>query len=230
MNGHKENESGSTTTLTENSSTQNQNEIEHRENGCGSDTTVAKGDLHEDNGNGELSSLVKKISIESSGSGAEYIVVENRSAENDKEEMLSPVKGEVCARRKDEYDVDFNDTRGFTVNRWTDILRTAAERLSSSDHEVIANISDWQDLVDEIQMKLTDPASTSIMKRQMARIQPLPRALYTITRLFSNLVVPIEVKFDLLWGMIYLNLKVRHNMVGVKSFVDLGTAFVCFSR
>jgi hypothetical protein len=77
------------------------------------------------------------------------------------------------------------------------------------DHIIAVKYGDWQDLVSEIQGKITDVASNSSMKRQMGKIQPLPRTLAALTRIFSQLVDPLEIKFDLLWGLIYLNLKVR---------------------
>lgn len=54
-----------------------------------------------------------------------------------------------------------------------------------------------------------DTSSTPAMKRLLGRIQPLPRTLSALTRNFASLVAPQEARFDLVWGMIYLNLKVR---------------------
>jgi hypothetical protein len=42
----------------------------------------------------------------------------------------------------------------------------------------------------------------------MLRIQPLPHFLSALTRLISDLVVPLDINFEILWGLIYLNLKV----------------------
>ena len=44
----------------------------------------------------------------------------------------------------------------------------------------------------------------------MGRIQPLPSVLATLFRNFSSLLVPFDTKFDLVWGLVYLNLKVYH--------------------
>jgi hypothetical protein len=87
-------------------------------------------------------------------------------------------------------------------------------KLMDVDHIIAVKYGDWQDLVSEIQGKLTDAASNASMKRQMAKIQPLPRTLATLTRYFSHLVDPLELKFDLIWGLIYLNLKVRTQFLG----------------
>lgn len=38
----------------------------------------------------------------------------------------------TLVRRLDEYDVNFDDTRAFSVSRWKDIVKTTSERLSVS--------------------------------------------------------------------------------------------------
>lgn len=116
----------------------------------------------------------------------------------------------VATRRPDEYEVDFSDTREFAVWRWNDILGTAARRLSPADQKICAKFSEWSDLMEEIQSKLTDPASTPVMKRLMTKIHPLPRFLSTLARLFTKTISPREVSFDLLWGVIYINLKLSY--------------------
>jgi hypothetical protein len=80
---------------------------------------------------------------------------------------------------------------------------------SCLDQKIAAKYNGWHQVVTEIQGKLTDASSTRDMKRQMGRIQPFPRTLNTLTQAFETLVEPYkEVKFDLLWGLVYLNLKV----------------------
>jgi hypothetical protein len=55
----------------------------------------------------------------------------------------------------------------------------------------------------------------------MSKIQPLPSVLTTLFRNFSRLLVPFEVKYDLVWGLIYLNLKVRNKCFSTKDIVTL---------
>jgi hypothetical protein len=74
---------------------------------------------------------------------------------------------------------------------------------------MLTKYNDWSDIREEIHGKLMDASSTSVMKRHLGRIQPLPRILSALTRKLASLVAPQEVRFDLVWGMIYLNLKVR---------------------
>ena len=93
-----------------------------------------------------------------------------------------------------------------------------------------AKYCDWQFLADEIQSKLADPASLTVVKRQMGRIQPFPRVLSTLTLLFEKMVVPHELKFGLLWGLIYVNLKVKCIWLGMKdNLADAVTALLRFS-
>lgn len=101
------------------------------------------------------------------------------------------------------------DTREFVVRRWDDISTTAISRLSPDDQKLAGDYLYSQDLQHEIQSKLNDSSSTQIMKRQMNRILSFPGVLARLTMTFERLTKPIDVKFDVLWGLIYLNLKVR---------------------
>jgi hypothetical protein len=104
------------------------------------------------------------------------------------------------------------DTRRFALQRWKDILRNTSERLLPSDLEIASKYHDWQDLSSEIQSKIKDPASTTPVIKHMGRIQPLPSVLAALFRNFSNLLAPFVIKFDLVWGIVYLNLKVCHRI------------------
>ncbi|KAG4441573.1 hypothetical protein IFR05_002958 [Cadophora sp. M221] len=112
--------------------------------------------------------------------------------------------------RGDEYDVDFSDTRKFVVKRWEDIVHSATSRLSPQDQKAASDYIYWQDVKDEIQAKLSDSSSTQNMKRQMSRIHAFPSVLVKLTMTFDGLIVPFDVKFDVLWGLIYLNLKMSY--------------------
>jgi hypothetical protein len=133
-------------------------------------------------------------------------------------------------RRLDEYEIDFDDARDFFIGRWLDIVTTATDRLTVSgnyplqkkqkknsetsnshalDHQTVSKYHDWQDLASEISGKLAETPPNSFVKRHLTKIQPLPHVLTTLTRKFSNIMMPSIVDFELLWGLIYLNLKVR---------------------
>jgi hypothetical protein len=79
--------------------------------------------------------------------------------------------------------------------------------LTSLDRKTAADYLYWEDIASEIEARLKDPASTQIMKRQMGRIQEFPNVLARLTMKFDKLILPSQVKFYAIWGLIYLNLK-----------------------
>ncbi|KAH8602769.1 hypothetical protein B0O99DRAFT_587847 [Bisporella sp. PMI_857] len=109
--------------------------------------------------------------------------------------------------RDEDYDVDFNDTRKFAVLRWEDLLKGMAEKLTNEDRQVITRFREWQTLTAEIQSKVTDSVASPAMKREMSKIHQLPRNLGFLAKEFMNLVKPNNISFELLWGLIYLNLR-----------------------
>ena len=60
-----------------------------------------------------------------------------------------------------------------------------------------------------MQSKTKDPGSSSTMRRQLAKIQALPRALASLYKKFAELIDPLEPRFDIVWGLVYLTLRVR---------------------
>jgi len=80
--------------------------------------------------------------------------------------------------------------------------------LTLEDKSAAAKYTEWQVLTAEIQAKLTDPLSTPALKREMSKLHQLPRSLGFLAREFMNLVQPHPIKFELIWQLIYLNLKV----------------------
>ncbi|KAH0564815.1 hypothetical protein GP486_001804 [Trichoglossum hirsutum] len=136
---------------------------------------------------------------------------QDESVQNGEKEVSNPHTRKGVTRRKDAYDVDFSDTRAFAAYRWTDIMRATAEKLAQLDCETAPEYCDWESLADEIQKKLTNQGSTIAMKRQLRRIQPFPRVLSALVQQFEGLVAPHQLKFDLLWGLIYLNLRLSYD-------------------
>jgi tetratricopeptide (TPR) repeat protein len=148
----------------------------------------------------DLSDEIEDITIQE-GKAGDSVIPSN----------MAPLGGvSVAAQRRDEYDINFDDTRGFAIFRLRDVLNSAGAILSPSDQKIASKYHGWHEVVTEIQGKLIDPSSTRDMKREMGRIQPFPRTLNTLTQAFESLVVPHPVKFDVLWGMVYLNLKLSY--------------------
>lgn len=86
---------------------------------------------------------------------------------------------------------------------WSHCSQIDVEDVSSE------RIKTWDDLSIEIDAKISSPTSTATMKRQIRRIQTLPRVLALLTHTFATSVIPYAVEFDVIWGLIYLTLKVR---------------------
>lgn len=82
--------------------------------------------------------------------------------------------------------------------------------LTFTDQKYAGQYMYSQDISLEIKSRLNDPSSTAIIRRQMSRIQALPNAMIKLTHLFRRLVQPVEVKLDILWGLIYLNLRMSY--------------------
>ncbi|KAL5320483.1 hypothetical protein ACEPPN_011288 [Leptodophora sp. 'Broadleaf-Isolate-01'] len=70
------------------------------------------------------------------------------------------------------------------------------------------SIESSQGLMAEIQSKITALKTTPTMKRQMSRIQPLPRVAAVLIQAFSNLVAPAPVDLSVIWKLMHLSLKV----------------------
>jgi hypothetical protein len=82
--------------------------------------------------------------------------------------------------------------------------------LYRTDQKIAAEASSWENLAVEIQTRMISPSSSKTEKRQMAQIQPLPQVLGTLRSMFMELVHPFKVRYDILWGLIYLNLRLSY--------------------
>jgi hypothetical protein len=112
--------------------------------------------------------------------------------------------------RQDEYDVDFDDTRDHAVLRWKEMVLGAIESLSSTiDRQTIQEPREWSSVADDIQEKATNQIYNSQMRRLLMGIQPLPRTLFNLTDTFQTALNPYTIELNSLWGLLYLNVKVR---------------------
>ncbi|KAH9220314.1 hypothetical protein DL95DRAFT_456464 [Leptodontidium sp. 2 PMI_412] len=112
--------------------------------------------------------------------------------------------------RLDEYEIDFADPRAFVVARWEDLRAVSLETLRSVGSQAHGSIESSQGLTTEIQSKITALKTTPTMKRQMSRIQPLPRVAAALIQAFSNLVAPAPVDLSVIWKLIHLSLKMSY--------------------
>ncbi|KAH7416714.1 hypothetical protein BKA64DRAFT_655866 [Cadophora sp. MPI-SDFR-AT-0126] len=114
-------------------------------------------------------------------------------------------------KRTDEYFVDFANTSGFAVERWTDIRSAILAAMTSSDRELALQCRDGEDLMRRIEEKRTSSASSTMVKRQHGKMAQLPIAFGNLVHCFENLVAPSIVDFKMLWGIVYTNLQLSYS-------------------
>ncbi len=111
--------------------------------------------------------------------------------------------------KQDEYDVDFDDTRDHAVLRWKEMVLAAIESLSSmTDRQTVQEPREWRDVADDIQEKATNHIYSAQMRRTLMGIQPLPKTLANLTDTFETALHPNVVQLNIIWGLVYLNVKV----------------------
>jgi hypothetical protein len=110
--------------------------------------------------------------------------------------------------RQDEYDVDFDNTRDHAVLRWREMILGATESLSSQiDRQTVQESREWSTVADDIQEKASNQIYNAQMRRILMGIQPLPRTLSNLTDTFETALTPHTVELNILWGLLYLNVK-----------------------
>jgi hypothetical protein len=110
--------------------------------------------------------------------------------------------------RIDEWDVDFEDPRDHAALRWTEIVLGACESLSSpADRQTVQEPREWDAVTKDIQEKASDP-SYAQMRRTLLGLKPVPQTLFSLTSTFASALEPHEIEFNILWGLLFLNIKV----------------------
>jgi len=111
--------------------------------------------------------------------------------------------------RQDEYDVDFEDTRQLAVLRWEEMVTAACESLSSPvDRQLVQEPRDSMAVADDIKEKASDQTCTASMRRTLMTIVSLPKSLSNLTSSFIEVLAPHNIEFNILWGLLFLNIKV----------------------
>jgi hypothetical protein len=114
--------------------------------------------------------------------------------------------------RDDEYDVDFENTRDHAVVRWKEIVLGACESLSSpADRHTVQEPRDWEAVAEDIKEKAMDPIYSTQMRRTLLGIQLLPQTLYNLSSTFTLALTPHTIELNVLWGLLFLNIKVSWN-------------------
>jgi hypothetical protein len=80
--------------------------------------------------------------------------------------------------------------------------------IPSVDWEKITEPRDWQVVHLDIRKRGNAQGVPAVTKRILNHIQPLPRSLTNLTSIFTSEILPFEADFNVLWGLLYLNIKV----------------------
>ena len=91
----------------------------------------------------------------------------------------------------------------------------SGNRLKGIDLKIVGKYHDWEHLSNEIQTKMADPTSTTLVKREMQKIQQMPKSIGDLINNFTNIIVPFEVRCNVVWALIHLNLKVRFKLISI---------------
>jgi len=90
------------------------------------------------------------------------------------------------------------------------------------DWEKITEPWDWQSVHKEIQRRGNEREATGVTKRLLNHLQPLPRSLNNLINTFTSAIQPSVPNFNVLWGLVYLNIKARLNPIrGYSSSIDI---------
>ncbi|PVH79053.1 hypothetical protein DL98DRAFT_633450 [Cadophora sp. DSE1049] len=146
----------------------------------------------------------------------------------------------------DIHNLDLSDPLQFAVFRWTDSSTSSWNplppsgtawllshiiikmKVTSLDREIVDRFGSWTALANEINSILISPASTPEVKRHMAKVHSLPRSIFTLTSRLEQSVSPHDLDFRMLWGLIYMILKLT--ILGVKQFSSYATPYAYASH
>ena len=67
------------------------------------------------------------------------------------------------------------------------------------------------DFATELRQKTTAKDSSPAVKRLTSQLSPLTRTITTLISAFTKSILPHEARFDVLWGLIHLNLKLSYS-------------------
>ena len=112
-------------------------------------------------------------------------------------------------KQYDEYMIDFDDTSGFVIGRWKELVSQQESELSNSDRQSSSRFTDCRELDDDLRNRRANPVTKPATKAVISQIQPLPRTLANLHGAFAKRVHPHEVNAEVLWGLVWLNIEVN---------------------
>jgi hypothetical protein len=104
---------------------------------------------------------------------------------------------------KDNYDVDFEDTREHAVLRWGEMVSNTCDSLSSRiDRQTVQEPRDWISVSEYIREKASDQTYNAAMGRILLGIQLLPKSMSNLTSSFAEVLAPHTIELNV-YGAFY---------------------------
>ena len=69
----------------------------------------------------------------------------------------------------------------------------------------------WTDFATELRQKTVDKEASPAVKRLTSSLIPITRTINALVTAFTKSILPHEARFDVLWGLIHLNLKLSYS-------------------
>lgn len=92
--------------------------------------------------------------------------------------------------------------------RFEDCVATISDELPLADRKTIREERDWLTIQSEIIRKRDDRMTTARTRKLINQLHGVPRTLYSLTVQFEKLIHPETVPIQVLWGLLYLNIRV----------------------
>ena len=103
----------------------------------------------------------------------------------------------------------FEGTREHAILRWGEMVSGTCDSLSSPvDRQTVQEPRDWISVFEYIKEKAADQTYNAAMRRTLFGIQPLPKSMSNLTSSFADVLAPHTIELNVLWGLLYLNIKV----------------------
>jgi len=84
--------------------------------------------------------------------------------------------------------------------------------MSTADQQKIKEPRDWQTLYSDIRRRGLDKDALPATKRLLNHLQLIPRTLATLIGIFTKAISPNEADFNVLWGLLDLNIAVSFDL------------------
>ncbi|KAK0118550.1 hypothetical protein ONS95_007438 [Cadophora gregata] len=106
---------------------------------------------------------------------------------------------------------DLLNNGDFAVKRWSDAVEAIKQDLSAADCDQASIGGDWRNIQTEISNLASDSIMPAAAKKSLNQMTPFPRTLAALVNTFCLAVSPYTAQFDMMWGLLNLNLQLSRN-------------------